>query len=119
MAHFLGALHGPALASAYASADVFVFPSRTDTFGLVMIEALATGTPVAAFPVHGPLDIIGDAKATIGAMDQDLCAAIRKALTARPAACATEGRRYSWDACTDQFVAGLSLPSTPEFRRAA
>jgi glycosyltransferase involved in cell wall biosynthesis len=108
MVHFLGSLHGAELASAYASADVFVFPSRTDTFGLVMIEALAAGTPVAAFPVHGPLDIIGTAKAMVGAMDEDLGAAIRQALTARPAACAAEGRRYSWDACTDQFAAGLS-----------
>lgn len=119
MAHFLGALHGAELASAYASADVFAFPSRTDTFGLVMIEALAAGTPVAAFPVHGPLDVVGDANAMIGAMDEDLGAAIRKALTARPAACAAEGRRYSWDACTDQFVAGLSIPMLPEYRRAA
>jgi len=119
MAHFLGALHGADLASAYASADVFVFPSKTDTFGLVMIEALAAGTPVAAFPVHGPLDIIGDAQKIVGAMDDDLEAAIRKALTARPAACAAEGRKYSWDTCTDQFVAGLSFPVSPEFRRAA
>jgi len=119
MAHFLGALHGAELASAYASADVFVFPSKTDTFGLVMIEALAAGTPVAAFPVHGPLDIIGDAQARIGAMDEDLGAAIRKALTAKPAACAAEGKRYSWDACTDQFVAGLSIPMLPDVRRAA
>ena len=57
--------------------------------------------------------------ATIGAMDEDLGGAIRKALTAWPAACAAEGKRYSWDACTDQFVAGLSLPFAPEFRRAA
>ena len=119
MAHFLGALHGAQLASAYATSDVFVFPSRTDTFGLVMIEALATGTPVAAFPVHGPLDIIGGAQAMIGAMDEDLESAIRKALTAKPAACAAEGGKYSWDACTDQFVAGLSLPPAPQFRRAA
>jgi len=119
MAHFLGALHGAQLASAYATADVFVFPSRTDTFGLVMIEALATGTPVAAFPVHGPLDIIGGAQAMIGAMAEDLESAIRKALTARPVACAAEAHKYSWDACTDQFVAGLSLPPAPQFRRAA
>jgi len=98
---------------------VFVFPSKTDTFGLVMIEALAAGTPVAALPVNGPLDIIGDAKATVGAMDEDLEVAIRKALTARPTACAAEGRRYSWDACTDQFGAGLSIPFVPEYRRAA
>ena len=57
-AHFLGALRGEALAAAYAGADVFVFPSRTDTFGLVMIEALACGTPVAAYPVPGPIDVL-------------------------------------------------------------
>ena len=108
MAHFLGVLQGAALASAYVAADVFAFPSRTDTFGLVMIEALATGTPVAAFPVPGPLDIVGEARDMVGALDDDLAAAIRKALTARPAVCAKEGRRYSWDACTDQFVAGLA-----------
>lgn len=118
-AYFLGSLHGAALASAYASADVFVFPSRTDTFGLVMIEALAAGTPIAAFPVQGPLDIVGDARATVGAMDENLESAIRKALTARPADCAAEGRKYSWDACTDQFVAGLSVPNIADYRRAA
>ena len=118
MAHFLGALHGAALASAYAAADVFVFPSRTDTFGLVMIEALATGTPVAAFPVHGPIDIIGTARETVGALDENLANAIAKALTARPAACAEEGRRYSWDACTDQFAAGLA-PRSEALREAA
>ena len=58
--HFLGALRGDPLAGAYAGADVFVFPSRTDTFGLVMIEALACGTPVAAYPVPGPLDVLND-----------------------------------------------------------
>ena len=119
MAHFLGPLHGAELASAYASADVFVFPSRTDTFGLVMIEALATGTPVAAFPVPGPLDIVGDAAATVGALDEDLGNAIAKALTARPSNCVREGRRYSWDACTDQFVAGLQVRVPLELRAAA
>jgi glycosyltransferase involved in cell wall biosynthesis len=119
MAHFLGALHGTALASAYASADVFVFPSRTDTFGLVMIEALAAGTPVAAFPVHGPLDVIGAATMPVGALDEDLAAAIRAALAVRPADCAAEGRRYSWEACTDQFMAGLCPRSRSELRPAA
>jgi glycosyltransferase involved in cell wall biosynthesis len=118
MAHFFGALHGAPLASAYATADVFVFPSRTDTFGLVMIEALAAGTPVAAFPVHGPLDIVGEARAMVGALDEDLGRAINRALTARPASCAREGRRYSWDACTDQFEAGLA-PRATALRRAA
>ncbi|WCT72265.1 glycosyltransferase family 1 protein [Sphingomonas naphthae] len=111
-ARFLGALHGGALASAYAAADVLVFPSRTDTFGLVMIEALASGVPVAAYPVPGPLDILGaDGRggqgAPIGALDDDLATAITRALPLDRAVCAAEGRRYSWDACTDQFLTGL------------
>ncbi|WP_116090364.1 glycosyltransferase family 4 protein [Sphingomonas crusticola] len=118
-AHFLGPLHGAELASAYASADVFVFPSRTDTFGLVMIEALAAGTPIAAFPVQGPLDIVGGASRRVGALDEDLAAAISLALTAQPSACAVEGRRYSWDACTDQFLAGLCPFETMRGRIAA
>jgi glycosyltransferase involved in cell wall biosynthesis len=107
--HFLGALHGPSLAAAYASADVFVFPSRTDTFGLVMIEALASGTPVAAFPVPGPLDIIGreDRLGEIGVMDEDLATAIRRALVLDRGLCTREGQRYSWANSTDQFVAAL------------
>ncbi|UAK25075.1 glycosyltransferase family 4 protein [Sphingomonas nostoxanthinifaciens] len=111
-AKLLGALQGEALAGAYAAADVFVFPSRTDTFGLVMIEALASGTPVAGYPVHGPLDIVGrDGRGTrgqvIGALDDDLAVAIGRALDAAPSACAAEGRSYSWDACTDQFIGAL------------
>lgn len=113
-AHFLGALHGPALASAYAAADVLAFPSRTDTFGLVMIEALACGTPVAGFPVPGPLDVLGadgrgasGSGARIGAVGDDLGQAMRAALAARRADCATLARRYGWDACVDQFLAGL------------
>ena len=58
-ARFLGALSGEALVEAYAASDVFVFPSRTDTFGLVLLEALACGIPVAAYPVQGPLDVVG------------------------------------------------------------
>ena len=113
MVHFLGASHGASLASAYAAADLFVFPSRTDTFGLVMIEALACGTPVAAFPVQGPLDVIGGARLRVGAMDEDLATAIRQALGAKRSVCAAEGRRYSWEACTDQFEAGLAVRTGP------
>lgn len=112
---FLGAKHGQDLASAYASADVFVFPSRTDTFGLVNIEALASGVPVAAYPVAGPIDIIGrdgtgmhGGGKRIGALDDDLEAAIRLALTADRKACAEEGERYEWDICTDRFLDGLA-----------
>lgn len=114
-AAFLGARHGLDLASAYASADVFVFPSRTDTFGLVNIEALASGLPVAAFPVAGPIDIIGPDGSgmhggcqRIGALHEDLEEAIRLALTADRAACAEEGARYEWDLCTDRFLEGLA-----------
>ena len=123
---FLGALHGAKLASAYAGADVFVFPSLTDTFGLVMVEALASGVPVAAFPVAGPLDVIG-AKGTgmfgtglrIGAVATNLDAAIARALDADRDACLAEGRRYDWDRCTDQFLVGLRLRSARDRRLAA
>jgi glycosyltransferase involved in cell wall biosynthesis len=102
--HFLGALRGQTLASAYASADVFVFPSRTDTFGLVMIEALACGTPVAAFPVPGPLDVL---TRETGAMHADLDVAIASALRLDPAACAAYGRSFSWETSARQFRAAL------------
>ena len=114
-AHFLGALHGAELASVYAAADVFVFPSLTDTFGLVMIEALACGTPVAGFPVAGPLDVVGDDgrgvfpgfKAVIGGIDDDLGTAIDRALAADRSDCAAYARNFSWDRCVDQFLAAL------------
>lgn len=113
---FLGALHGRELASAYAAADVFVFPSRTDTFGLVNIEALASGLPVAAYPVHGPLDILGPkgcgvhgGTRAIGALDNDLEAAIAAALHADRDACRSEAVHYDWGRCTDRFVSGLAL----------
>ena len=119
---FTGALHGPALAAAYAAADVFVFPSLTDTFGLVMIEALACGVPVAAFPVAGPLDVVGadgrglrGGSAAVGAVDDDLASAIGRALSADPADCAAYARSFSWDACVDQFLAGLA--AIPDVRR--
>ncbi|WP_375273159.1 glycosyltransferase family 4 protein [Sphingomonas sp.] len=103
-AHFLGRRSGAALAAAYRAADAFVFPSRTDTFGLVMIEAIACGTPVAAYPVPGPVDVLAPAT---GAMDDDLASAIAAALTLDRRACATAGRRFTWAAATDQFVAAL------------
>ncbi len=101
---FLGARSGAALAGCYAGADVLVFPSLTDTFGLVMIEALACGTPVAALPVAGPVDIVTD---TVGALSFDLARAIDAALFCRRADCAALGAGYSWSAATDQFLAGL------------
>jgi glycosyltransferase involved in cell wall biosynthesis len=116
-AHFLGALHGPALASAYAAADVLAFPSRTDTFGLVMIEALACGTPVAGYPVPGPLDVVGEggfgpdgrAPGRIGAVAHDLSEAMMKALGARRSDCVAFGRRNGWDRAVDQFLTALVL----------
>ena len=101
---FLGALHGAELASAFAAADVLVFPSRTDTFGLVMIEALACGTPVAAFPVPGPADIVDE---SVGALREDLDAAIAAALSRDRADCAAYGRRFSWEASAGQFLDAL------------
>ncbi len=106
---FLGRLEGAALASAYAGADVFVFPSRTDTFGLVIVEALASGTPVAAFPVTGPRDIV---TAASGALDEDLDRAIAAALALDRAAAAAHGARYSWAASADEFLAALE-PARP------
>lgn len=101
---FLGKKSGTELAGCYAGADVFVFPSRTDTFGLVMIEALACGTPVAAFPVPGPLDIVTD---TVGALSEDLTRAIDAARYCDRAACAVYGASFSWEAATRQFLSGL------------
>jgi len=115
---FLGAKHGAELASAYRAADVFVFPSRTDTFGLVNIEALACGVPVAAYPVAGPLDIIGDNErgihggaTRIGALDADLALAIERALRADRDAAVQEAVHYSWDRCTRLFLDGLAEPT--------
>ena len=104
-AHFPGPLGGEALAAAYRSADAFVFPSLTDTFGLVMIEALACGTPVAAFPVTGPIDVLDD---DVAAMHDDLDIAIARALTRDRAACAAYGRRFTWEASAAQFLAALA-----------
>jgi glycosyltransferase involved in cell wall biosynthesis len=123
---FLGAKHGAELASAYRAADVFVFPSRTDTFGLVNIEALACGVPVAAYPVAGPLDIIGDNErgihggaTRIGALDGDLALAIERALRADRDAAVQEAVHYSWDRCTRLFLDGLAEPDMRDFAQAA
>lgn len=101
---FLGSLSGRALAGAYAGADVFAFPSRTDTFGLVMIEALACGTPVAAYPVSGPIDVVTQ---TTGALDEDLTRAIATALTRNRNDCAIYGASFTWSASAAQFLSGL------------
>jgi glycosyltransferase involved in cell wall biosynthesis len=101
-ARFLGARTGEDLAAIYAAADAFVFPSRTDTFGLVMLEALACGTPVAAFPVPGPRDVIGDAP--VGVLSEDLRTACLKALSIDRAACRAFALSMSWDACAERFL---------------
>ena len=101
---FLGKRTGRELAGCYAGADVFVFPSKTDTFGLVMIEALACGTPVAAFPVPGPLDVLSD---DVGAMSNELDRAIDAARYCERKKCVAYAAGYSWEAATEQFLAGL------------
>jgi len=103
-AHFLGKQVGRELAGCYAGADVFVFPSKTDTFGLVMIEALACGTPVAGYPVTGPVDILTE---ETGAIDEDLDAAIAAALTRDSAACRQHGQTFTWEASAQQFLEAL------------
>ena len=105
--HFLGPRQGEELARLYASSDVFVFPSRTDTFGLVLLEALASGTPVAAYPVTGPIDVIGEAP--VGVLDHDLRAAALGALAVSRQACRDYALRYSWEASADQFLAHLPV----------
>jgi glycosyltransferase involved in cell wall biosynthesis len=103
---FLGYRTGEALGEVYASADLFVFPSRTDTFGVVVIEALASGLPVAAYPVTGPVDIV--TRDELGALDADLERAVERALASgNPTACAAEGARYTWANCTRQFLGNL------------
>ncbi|MFD2234050.1 glycosyltransferase family 4 protein [Phaeospirillum tilakii] len=104
--HFAGARFGEDLARHYAAADVFVFPSRTDTFGLVLLEALASGLPVAAYPVPGPLDVIGSSP--VGRLDQDLRAAALAALEADPALCRAYALEFSWAASTRQFIENLA-----------
>jgi glycosyltransferase involved in cell wall biosynthesis len=109
-AHFVGRQSGAALAACYAGADVFVFPSRTDTFGLVMIEALACGTPVAAYPVPGPLDILTPQSGCMAASLED---AIGGALQLDRGDCLARGRSFSWETSTDQFLAALA-PDAPD-----
>ena len=111
---FLGALHGQQLARAYASADAFVFPSLTDTFGLVMLEALASGVPVAAFPVAGPRDVIGSSP--VGVLNDDLRLACLAALKMSPADCVAFARRHSWESAARIFVANIAIgvPTTDE-----
>ncbi len=102
---FVGPRDGDELASYFAAADVFVFPSRTDTFGLVLLEALASGVPVAAFPVPGPLDVIGDND--IGVLDEDLGSAVSRALEIDPVRCRDFALAHSWQAAAQQFLSNV------------
>ena len=108
---FTGPKYGDELTRYYQAADVFVFPSRTDTFGLVNVEALACGVPVAAYPVRGPLEILDGAPPGCGAMDEDLRTACLKAYEHRdPAACRKWAENFSWEAASRQFIANLETP---------
>jgi glycosyltransferase involved in cell wall biosynthesis len=102
-AYFLGPMNAETLATYLAAADVLVFPSRTDTFGLVQLEALASGVPVAAYPVPGPKDVIGSHP--IGALDDDLAAACLRALRISRDACRAFALTRSWESSARQFIA--------------
>ncbi len=104
---FWGPLQGEELAQKYAQADVFVFPSRTDTFGIVMLEALASGLPVAAYPTDGPIDVVGNHPGA-GFLHENLSYAIDEALDNGSAEiCRNLAETYTWDKCTEQFVNNL------------
>ncbi|MEJ2602016.1 MAG: glycosyltransferase family 1 protein [Gammaproteobacteria bacterium] len=109
---FTGYRFGVELAHALASADVFVFPSRTDTFGLVMLEAMACGTPVAAYPVTGPLDVVDPGRT--GVLDEDLGRACREALSLDRAACRRAALACSWSRATTAFLAHLAENPLPD-----
>ncbi len=108
-ARWFGALQGEALARVYRSADVKVFPSLTDTFGLVLVEAMASGTPVAAYPVPGPIDVVGASAG--GALDADLRRACLAALALPRAGARAHAMTFSWGAATRQFLD--ALPAIP------
>lgn len=116
-ARFLGTRTGAALAGIYAASDVFVFPSLTDTFGIVLLEALASGLPVAAYPVTGPLDVIADTGA--GILDPDLGTAAMAALAIPRQRCRDEALRYTWAESARQFFGNIATahgmtPRRPE-----
>jgi len=116
-AHFLGSMAGEGLAAHMAAADVFVFPSRTDTFGIVQLEALSCGVPVAAYPVTGPVDVIGQSPA--GVLDDDLRQACLRALELPRAACRAHALKFSWEASAAQFLSHLRQIAADVFAPAA
>ncbi|APO75600.1 glycosyltransferase family 1 protein [Rhizobium etli 8C-3] len=117
---FTGLKFGEELAGIYAQADVFVFPSLTDTFGNTILEALACGVPVAAYPVTGPLDIVGE-DGEVGALDEDLQAACLRALSASREKARDLALQYSWEAATQQFINNIRAANgviTPKWKKA-
>jgi glycosyltransferase involved in cell wall biosynthesis len=110
-ARFLGKLAGQALAEVYSSADVFVFPSLTDTFGIVLLEALASGLPIAAFPVTGPLDVVGTSGC--GTLNHDLRQAALEALAIPKDLCRAYGETFTWRESASQFFANIELAHGP------
>lgn len=106
-ARFFGSVDADQLSYRYAQADCFVFPSVTDTFGLVMVEALASGVPVAGYPVHGPLDVVIDPR--VGALDEDLRTACLAAVSRNPEDCRRHAETFTWERCARQFVNALQI----------
>jgi glycosyltransferase involved in cell wall biosynthesis len=114
--HFVGAKTGTDLARHFAAADVFVFPSRTDTFGVVMLEALASGVPVAAYPVRGPVDIVRQGET--GFLDENLEKAALQALELEPNRCREYALQFSWPDSAKYFIKNL-VKAKPSERSAA
>jgi glycosyltransferase involved in cell wall biosynthesis len=107
---FPGFKHSTELAQYMAAADVFVYPSLTDTFGMVMLEANACGVPIAAFPIIGPKQVVQNG--VNGIIDEDLASAVHQAIRVEPLSCRQEAKKYSWEACTGQFLRNLHDNST-------
>ncbi|MCE7505871.1 glycosyltransferase family 1 protein [Polynucleobacter sp. IMCC30063] len=115
--HYLGVLDQVELAQVYAAADVFVFPSKTDTFGLVLLEAMACGLPVAAYPVTGPIDVLG--KSNAGVMHEDLKEACLQALKIPRERAREHAEKFSWRAATEQFASHLQPVPNPDLHQTA
>ena len=109
---WMGKLTGDDLRAQYQNANVFVFPSKTDTFGLVLLEAMACGTPVAAYPVTGPIDVLGNSRA--GAMSDDLREACLQALKIPREVARAHAEKFSWKAASEQFALHLKPVPSPE-----
>jgi len=116
--HFLGAKFGEELSIFYASSDVFVFPSTTDTFGLVVLEAMASGTPVAAYDATGPRDVIpGSNAGTITPLGGALAEGAKSCLYLERQTCRTYAEGYSWRACAESFIDNLQTLPAPVRQR--